>query len=59
MQRAFLDCSGLMQVDNWVIPKKIRSPPQRKFPHLGREEGNCLKNVLNLYRMSGGGVGYC
>ena len=27
--------------------------PQRKFPPSG--EGNCLKNVLNLYMMSGEG----
>ena len=43
---------------NWVIPKKIHIPTLRgNFHHLGRGGGNGLKNVLNLYRMSGEGEG--
>ena len=35
----------------WVVPEKIHTHPQRKFPPSG-EGRDCLKNALNLYRMS-------
>ena len=40
----------------WVVPKKIHSPPTEEISAVqGGGEGNHLKNVLNLYRMSGEG----
>ena len=43
----------------WVVPKKIRTPPTEKISAVRRGGGrDCLKNVLNFYRMSGEG-GYC
>ena len=39
----------------WVAPKKIHNLPTKEFS-LPRE-GNWLKNVLNLYRMSPEGKG--
>ena len=43
---------------HWVVPKKIHtSPTEEIFAVWGGGEGNCLKNVLNFYRMSGEGEG--
>ena len=48
---------------HWVVPKKIRTPPTEQILVVRRGGGrDCLKNVLNFYRMSrggGGGGGYC
>ena len=42
----------------WVVPKKIHSPHTEEISAVrGGGEGNHLKNVLNLYRMSGEGEG--
>ena len=45
----------------WVLPKKMRSPPTEEISAVQRGGGrDCLKNVLNFYRMSGEReVGYC
>ena len=37
---------------DWVIPKIIHTPPTEEIFTIQREEGNCLKNFLNLYRVS-------
>ena len=43
---------------DWVVPKKIRTPPAEEISSGWRGGGrDCLKNVLNLYRMSGEGEG--
>ena len=40
----------------WVVPKKIHTPPTEEISAVwGGGEGNCLKNVLNFYRLSGEG----
>ena len=45
-------------IADWVVPKKDPYPTHRgNFCRPGRGEGNCLKNVLNLYRMSEEGEG--
>ena len=42
----------------WVVPKKIRAPPTEEISAVRRGGGrDCVKNVLNLYRMSGEGEG--
>ena len=37
---------------NGSFQKRSILHPQRKFPSFGKGERNCLKNVINLYRMS-------
>ena len=42
----------------WVVPKKIHSSPTEEISAVqggGGGQGNHLKNILNLYRMSGEG----
>ena len=39
---------------DWVVPKKMRTPPTEEISAVRRGGGrDCLKNVLNLCRMSG------
>ena len=48
------------QFKNWVIPKKIHTPPAEEISAVQRRGGggsDCLKNILNLYKMSGEGEG--
>ena len=37
---------------NGLFQKRSILHPQRKFPSFEKDERNCLKNDLNLYRMS-------
>ena len=53
-----LICAIRFEVFPPLVPKKIRTPPTEEISAVRRGGGrDCLKNVLNLYRMSGEGKG--
>ena len=43
---------GNESVRQWVVPKKIHTPPTEEISSSRGEGENYLKNVLNLYRVS-------